>query len=26
VIGGDQPSVGAHAACPRDLLGEAPRW
>jgi hypothetical protein len=26
VIGGDQPSVAAHAACPRDLLGEAPRW
>lgn len=26
VIGGDQPSVAANATCPRDLLGEAPRW
>ena len=26
VIGGDQPSVAANASCPRDLLGELPRW
>jgi hypothetical protein len=26
VIGGDRPSVAANAVCPRDLLGEAPRW
>jgi hypothetical protein len=26
VIGGDTPSVAANATCPRDLLGEAPRW
>jgi hypothetical protein len=26
VIGGDQPTVAANATCPRDLLGEAPRW
>jgi hypothetical protein len=26
VIGGDRPSVAANASCPRDLLGEVPRW
>jgi len=26
VVGGDRPSVAAHAWCPRDLLGEPPRW
>lgn len=26
VVGGDRPSVSAHASCPRDLLGEVPRW
>ena len=26
VIGGDVPTVAANATCPRDLLGEAPRW
>jgi hypothetical protein len=26
VISGDRPSTAAHATCPRDLLGEAPRW
>lgn len=26
VIGGDRPTVAANATCPRDLLGEAPRW
>ena len=26
VVGGDRPSVAAHASCPRDLLGEPPRW
>ena len=26
VIGGDVPSVRANATCPRDLLGEPPRW
>jgi hypothetical protein len=26
VIGGDRPSVAANAWCPRDLLGEVPRW
>ena len=26
VIGADRPSVAANAWCPRDLLGEAPRW
>lgn len=26
VIGGDRPTVGANATCPRDLLGEVPRW
>jgi hypothetical protein len=26
VATGDRPSVGARAWCPRDLLGEAPRW
>ena len=26
VIGGDRPSVAANAVCPRDLLGEVPRW
>jgi hypothetical protein len=26
VIGGDAPSVPANAWCPRDLLGEVPRW
>ena len=26
VIGGDVPTVAANAWCPRDLLGEAPRW
>ena len=26
VIGGDRPTVAANASCPRDLLGEPPRW
>ena len=26
VIGGDTPTVAANASCPRDLLGESPRW
>jgi hypothetical protein len=26
VVSGDTPSVTARAWCPRDLLGEAPRW
>jgi hypothetical protein len=26
VIGGDSPTVAANAWCPRDLLGELPRW
>jgi hypothetical protein len=26
VIGGDRPSIAAAAWCPRDLLGERPRW
>ncbi len=26
VVSGDTPSIAAHAWCPRDLLGEAPRW
>lgn len=26
VIGGDRPTVAANATCPRDLLGELPRW
>ena len=26
VIPADTPSIAAHAWCPRDLLGEAPRW
>jgi hypothetical protein len=26
VIAGDAPSVWANAWCPRDLLGEVPRW
>jgi hypothetical protein len=26
VVSGDRPSAAARAWCPRDLLGEAPRW
>jgi hypothetical protein len=26
VVGGDTPTVAARAWCPRDLLGEPPRW
>lgn len=26
VIGGDCPTLAANATCPRDLLGEVPRW
>ena len=26
VISADTPSIAAHARCPRDLLGEVPRW
>ncbi len=26
VVTGDAPSVAAHSWCPRDLLGEPPRW
>jgi len=26
IIAGDAPSIAANAWCPRDLLGEAPRW
>ncbi len=26
VVGGDRPTVAANATCPRDLLGELPRW
>jgi hypothetical protein len=25
-IGGERPSLAANTCCPRDLLGEAPRW